>query len=75
VFSWPSRDPKGYDAAIWIYLALGDLDSEQAVETVAHELAHYEQWRAGKAPSEPWAERRASRLTRLYRRAVRSEGK
>lgn len=45
-----------------IFLACG-LDEIEIVPVLAHELAHYEQWRGGMPMSERWANKRTKEIT------------
>ena len=77
-FGWPKSRPVGR-RFVWIFLAgrlpeqvieSGNCERSEAIESLlevlAHEFAHYEQWRAGKRPSERGAQRRAKQLVRQF---------
>ena len=70
-FEWHYQRPTAPTNA-WIFVAaavaeLGGM--EEMLRCFAHELGHYEQWRAGEPVSEAKAEARANELVAAYNRS------
>jgi hypothetical protein len=79
VFAWPTQSPRVYVGTVRIVLAAGMAEVLQAegacsradaldavLHTVAHEWAHYEQWRDGRQPTERGVNKRATHLLHNY---------